>query len=198
MTPDFEKGGGLIPAIVQDAKTEQVLMLGYMNAEALAKTQSSGLVTFYSRSRETLWTKGETSGNTLTLVSVELDCDDDTFIIRAIPNGPTCHEGTTSCFGDKGPQGLGFLGYLDTLIESRKTADPSTSYTAKLLQGPLRRAAQKVGEEGVETALAAVCEPDEKTVSEAADLLYHLLVLLRAKNIDMNAVMRELRSRYEK
>ena len=197
MTPDFEKGGGLIPVIVQDDNTEQVLMLGYMNAAALTKTQECGLVTFYSRSRESLWTKGETSGNTLHLVWIAQDCDADTLLVRAVPTGPTCHEGTTSCFGDKGPQGIGFLGQLETVIKGRKTADPESSYTAKLLQGPLRRAAQKVGEEGVETALAAVCEPDEKTVSEAADLLYHLLVLLRAKDIDVKDVMSVLRSRHE-
>ncbi|MGJ8564822.1 MAG: bifunctional phosphoribosyl-AMP cyclohydrolase/phosphoribosyl-ATP diphosphatase HisIE [Alphaproteobacteria bacterium] len=196
MTIDFEKGGGLVPAIVQDSRTEQVLMLGYMNAESLAKTHETGLVTFYSRSRKTLWTKGETSGNTLALNSITSDCDNDTLLVRAIPTGPTCHEGTVSCFGDKGPEGLGFLAYLDTLIEGRKTADPDSSYTAKLLQGPLRRAAQKVGEEGVETALAAVAEADDKLISESADLIYHLIVLLRAKNLDLTAVIDELKSRH--
>jgi len=158
---NWEKGNGLIPAIIQNAKTEQVLMLGYMNAESLAKTRKTGLVTFYSRSRNVLWTKGETSGNTLKLVSAVLDCDQDTVLIRAIPTGPTCHEGTISCFGDKGPQGLGFLSLLERLIEDRKTASPDSSYTAKLLQGPVHKAAQKVGEEGVETALAAIAETDD-------------------------------------
>lgn len=196
MKIDFVKGGGLAPAIVQDAKTEQVLMLGYMNEESLAKTQETGLVTFYSRSRETLWTKGETSGNILQLQSIMVDCDHDTLLVRATPKGPTCHEGTTSCFGDKGPEGLGFLGYLEDLIESRKTADPDSSYTAKLLQGPLRRAAQKVGEEGVETALAAVAETNDKLTSEAADLIYHLMVLLAAKDVKFEDVVAELKARH--
>jgi len=193
---DFEKGGGLVPAIVQDADTLQVLMLGYMNAESVAKTNETGLVTFYSRSRETLWTKGETSGNTLALVSMIVDCDNDTILVKASPTGPTCHTGTVSCFGEDGANGVGFLSYLETLIEGRKTADPESSYTAQLLQGPLRRAAQKVGEEGVETALAAVTETDDKLVSEAADLFYHTLVLLAAKDVKLEAVIAELKGRH--
>ncbi len=196
MTIDFEKGGGLVPAIVQDDRTEQVLMLGYMSEASLAKTYETHLVTFYSRSRQTLWTKGESSGNTLKLVSITPDCDNDTLLVRAVPAGPTCHEGTTACFGVDGPQGLGFLAYLERLIAARKTADPESSYTAKLLQGPLRRAAQKVGEEGVETALAAVVETDDKLISESADLIYHLLVLLCAKDIDVQDVITELKSRH--
>ena len=194
---NWEKGDGLLPAIVQDASTEQVLMLGYMNAESLTKTQKTGLVTFYSRSRETLWTKGETSGNTLKLVSLEADCDQDTLLVRAVPTGPTCHEGTTSCFGDKGPQGLGFLAQLENLIEARKTADPDSSYTARLLQGPLHKAAQKVGEEGVETALAAIAETDDGLVYESADLVYHLMVLLAAKDVKLADVIAELRKRHK-
>ena len=197
MKIDFEKGGGLVPAIVQDAKTEQVLMLGYMNEASLTKTQDTGLVTFYSRSRQELWTKGETSGNTLRLKSITVDCDNDTLLVRAIPTGPTCHEGTVSCFGDKGPEGLGFLSYLEDLIEDRKTADADNSYTASLLQGPLRRAAQKVGEEGVETALAAVAETEDELTSEAADLVYHLLVLLAAKDVKFESVITELKSRHK-
>jgi len=197
MKIDFKKGDGLVPAIVQDAKTEQVLMLGYMNEASLTKTQETGLVTFYSRSRKELWTKGETSGNTLKLQSITVDCDNDTLLVRATPEGPTCHEGTVSCFGDKGPEGLGFLGYLENLIESRKTADAERSYTASLLQGPLRRAAQKVGEEGVETALAAVAETNDKLTSEAADLVYHLLVLLAAKDMKFESVIEELKSRHK-
>jgi len=193
---DFEKGGGLVPAIVQDADTLQVLMLGYMNAASVAKTEETGLVTFYSRSRETLWTKGETSGNTLALVSMTVDCDKDTILVKARPTGPTCHTGTVSCFGEDGANGVGFLSYLETLIEGRKTADPESSYTAQLLQGPLRRAAQKVGEEGVETALAAVAETDDKLVSEAADLFYHTLVLLAAKDVKLEAVIAELKGRH--
>ena len=197
MKIDFEKGSGLVPAIVQDAKTEQVLMLGYMNEASLTKTQDTGLVTFYSRSRQELWTKGETSGNTLRLKSITVDCDNDTLLVRAIPTGPTCHKGTVSCFGDKGPEGLGFLSYLEDLIEDRKTADADSSYTASLLQGPLRRAAQKVGEEGVETALAAVAETEDKLTSEAADLVYHLLVLLAAKDVKFESVITELKSRHK-
>jgi len=193
---DWEKGGGLVPAIVQDARTEQVLMLGYMNAESLAKTQETGLVTFWSRSREELWTKGETSGNTLSLESLEVDCDNDTLLVRAVPKGPTCHLGTTSCFGENGPEGLGFLSYLEELIHGRKTADKDSSYTASLLQGPLRRAAQKVGEEGVETALAAVAETDDKLISESADLVYHLIVLLAAKDVKFADVIAELKGRH--
>ena len=196
-TMDWNKGEGIIPAIIQDAKTEQVLMLGYMNAESLTKTYETGLVTFYSRSRKTLWTKGETSGDTLRLVSIESDCDQDTLLVRATPTGPTCHEGTTSCFGDKGPQGLGFLAKLENLIEERKTADSDSSYTAKLLQGPLHKAAQKVGEEGVETALAAIAETDDGLVYEAADLIYHLMVLLAAKDVAFNDVISELQSRHK-
>ena len=197
MKIDFEKGGGLVPAIVQDAKTEQVLMLGYMNETSLAKTQDTGLVTFYSRSRKELWTKGETSGNMLKLQSITVDCDNDTLLVRAIPTGPTCHEGTVSCFGDKGPEGVGFLSYLEDLIEDRKGADADSSYTASLLQGPLRRAAQKVGEEGVETALAAVAETEDKLTSEAADLVYHLLVLLAAKDVKFESIIAELKGRHK-
>ena len=196
MKIDFEKGGGLVPAIVQDADSLQVLMLGYMNVDALAKTQDTGLVTFYSRSRQTLWTKGETSGNTLALVSLEIDCDNDTLLVMARPTGPTCHTGTVTCFGDDKSVGLGFLSELETLIKGRKTADPESSYTASLLQGPLRRAAQKVGEEGVEVALAAVAETPDKLTSEAADLVYHLLVLLAAKDVDFTDVVEELRGRH--
>jgi len=194
---DWKKGGGLVPAIVQDAKTQQVLMLGYMNEEALAKTHDTSLVTFYSRSRQEFWTKGETSGNTLKLQSVTVDCDNDTLLVLASPTGPTCHEGTVSCFGDQGPEGLGFLAYLENLIECRKTANTDSSYTASLLQGPLRRAAQKVGEEGVETALAAVAETDDKLTSEAADLIYHLLVLLAAKDVKLESVITELMGRHK-
>lgn len=196
MKIDFEKGDGLVPAIVQDADTLQVLMLGYMSAESVEKTKETGLVTFFSRSRKTLWTKGETSGNVLNLVSMTADCDQDTILVKARPTGPTCHEGTVSCFGDEGAEGVGFLSYLETLIEGRKTADPESSYTAQLLQGPLRRAAQKVGEEGVETALAAVAETEDKLVSEAADLFYHTLVLLAAKDMKLEAVIVELKGRH--
>ena len=195
MNIDFAKGGGLVPAIIQNADTEQVLMLGYMNAEALAATKESGLVTFYSRSRNCLWRKGETSGNTLALVDIAVDCDHDTLLVRARPAGPTCHEGTISCFGSEGPQGLGWLAQLSDLIEARKTSDPETSYTAKLLQGPLTKCAQKVGEEGVETVIAALGETDEHLKSEASDLLYHLMVLLAAKNMSLQDAIATLKAR---
>ncbi len=194
---DFEKGNGLVPAIVQDAETLQVLMLGYMSADSVVKTLETQLVTFYSRSRQTLWTKGETSGNVLNLVSITLDCDQDTLLVMAQPKGPTCHEGTISCFGDEGATGVGFLAYLDNIVKSRVGASPDDSYTAKLLAGPLRRAAQKVGEEGVETALAAVAEDDEALLGESADLLYHLIVLLRAKGLSLNNAITVLQSRHK-
>lgn len=192
---DFEKGGGLVPAIIQNADTEQVLMLGYMNAQALRATQESGFVTFYSRSRNCLWRKGETSGNTLALVDIAADCDNDTLLVRARPAGPTCHEGTISCFGEQGPQGLGWLAELTELIEGRKTADPANSYTAELLQGPLTKCAQKVGEEGVETVIAALSETDEHLTAESADLLYHLMVLLAAKDLSISDVVQGLKKR---
>ena len=195
MKIDFEKGGGLVPAIIQNADTEQVLMLGYMNAEALAASRASGFVTFYSRSRNCLWQKGETSGNTLALVDIEVDCDQDTLLVRARPAGPTCHEGTISCFGNEGRQGLGWLAQLTDLIDGRKTSDPETSYTAQLLQGPLTKCAQKVGEEGVETVIAALSDTDEQFKGEAADLLYHLMVLLAAKNMSLQDVVTTLKTR---
>jgi len=195
MKIDFDKGNGLVPAIIQDADSEQVLMLGYMNKEAVSATQKSGFVTFYSRSRQTLWQKGETSGNTLRLVSIELDCDEDTLLVRAQPNGPTCHKGTISCFGKAGPQGFGFLSELSAVIEDRNSSDPEKSYSASLLQGDLSRAAQKVGEEGVETVIAALAQSDAEFVSESADLVYHLMILLAAKNLSLTDVIDELKTR---
>ena len=195
MNIDFEKGDGLVPAIVQDADTLQVLMLGYMNNEALKATQDSGCVTFYSRSRQTLWQKGETSGNTLALVDITLDCDHDTLLVRARPAGPTCHTGTISCFGKDGATGLGFLAALTKTIEGRANADPKGSYTASLLQGPLSRTAQKVGEEGVETVIAALAQSDEELLAESADLIYHLMVLLAAKGKSLNDVVDVLNTR---
>ena len=193
---DFAKGGGLVPAIVQDADTLQVLMLGYMNEAALEKTRKTGRVTFHSRSRDRLWTKGETSGHTLDLVSITPDCDADTLLVLARPNGPTCHEGTVSCFGKDGAHGVGFIAHLARVIEDRKGADPSESYTAKLLSGPLHKAAQKVGEEGVEVALAAVAEDEAAFAGEVADLLYHVLVVAEAKGVSLGEVLETLRSRH--
>jgi len=195
-TPDFAKGGGLLPAIVQHAHTGEVLMLGYMNDAALAKTRELGLVTFFSRSKQRLWTKGETSGDTLALVDVRVDCDADTFLVRAIPAGPTCHEGTTSCFGRDVAPSLGFLGALDALVKSRFDERPEGSYTTRLFDGGIRRIAQKVGEEGVETALAAVAEDDAALVGEAADLVFHLMVALRARGIGFDAVAAKLVERH--
>lgn len=194
---DFQKNNGLVPAIVQDASTLQVLMLGYMSKDSVLKTIDTQKVTFYSRSRQTLWTKGETSGNILELVSLNVDCDKDTLLVKAHPVGPTCHKGTVSCFGDMGPEGVGFLGYLNMLIESRKGEPPEHSYTAKLLTEPLHRAAQKVGEEGVETALAAVAEDEAALLGESADLLYHLIVLLRARGLSLLDAIEVLRSRHK-
>ena len=193
---DFAKGGGLVPAIVQDADTLQVLMLGYMNEAALEKTRTTGRVTFHSRSRDRLWTKGETSGHTLELVSITPDCDADTLLVLARPNGPTCHEGTVSCFGEDGAHGVGFIAHLARVIQDRKGADPTESYTAKLLSGPLHKAAQKVGEEGVEVALAAVAEDEAAFAGEVADLLYHVLVVAEAKGVTLGEVMETLRGRH--
>lgn len=190
---DWGKGDGLLPAVIQDARDGRVLMLGYMNAAALEKTLSSGQVTFFSRSKQRLWTKGETSGNVLQLVDLAADCDRDTLLIQAVPRGPTCHLGTDTCFGDTRWPPVGLLARLQALIESRRDGDPEQSYTTRLLQGDLARCAQKVGEEGVETALAAVT--GNQLDAEAADLLYHLLVCLTASGSSMDRVLAELQLR---
>lgn len=188
----WEKQSGLLPAIVQDADSRRVLMLGYMSREALATTIESGQVTFYSRSKQRLWTKGESSGHVLTLVGLEVDCDNDTLLVQARPQGPTCHLGTVSCF----PNAPGdVLGDLDALIAKRAIDLPAGSYTTKLFESGIKRIAQKVGEEGLETALAAVVEDDDALLGEAADLLYHLIVLLRARGLDLDAVKRTLAKR---
>ena len=195
---DWSKGDGLLPAIVQHWLSGEVLMLGYMNAEALAETQRSGHVTFYSRSKQRLWTKGEVSGHVLDLKSVRIDCDADTLLIQADPHGPTCHEGTSSCFGDgddvRPP--LGFLAELDALVAQRHADRPEGSYTTKLFDGGIRRIAQKVGEEGVETALAAVAQGDQELLGEAADLLFHLTVALRARGLSLADVAQVLIGRH--
>ncbi|UPG95852.1 bifunctional phosphoribosyl-AMP cyclohydrolase/phosphoribosyl-ATP diphosphatase HisIE [Luteibacter aegosomatissinici] len=196
MNPDFAKGDGLVPAIVQHARTGEVLMLGYMDEAALAKTRETGLVTFFSRSKQRLWTKGETSGDTLTLVDLKIDCDADTLLVRALPAGPTCHTGTTSCFGNDVVPALGFLAELNALVASRHDERPKGSYTTKLFEGGIRRMAQKVGEEGVETALAAVAEDDDALLGEAADLVFHLMVVLRARGIGFEQVVAKLASRH--
>lgn len=194
---DFAKGGGLVPAVVQDADTLQVLTLAYMDRDALAETIDSGEATFFSRSRGGRWRKGETSGNRLKVVSITPDCDGDALVVAVRPMGPACHLGTTSCFGAETAPGLGRLAELERTIARRAGADPASSWTAKLMaQGP-KRIAQKVGEEGVETALAGVAGPDEEVASEAADLIYHLFVLLKARNMVFQDVLDVLARRAE-
>ena len=188
----WEKQGGLLPAVVQDAATLRVLMLGYMSREALQATLESGQVTFYSRSKQRLWMKGESSGDVLELVSVETDCDDDTLLVQARPRGPTCHLGRPSCFPDAPASELGAL---DALIATRERERPAGSYTTRLFEGGIRRIAQKVGEEGVETALAAVAQDDDALLGESADLLYHLIVLLRARGLSLADAERVLAAR---
>jgi phosphoribosyl-ATP pyrophosphohydrolase/phosphoribosyl-AMP cyclohydrolase len=188
---DWQRGNGLVAAIVQDADSGRVLMLGYMDREALEQTRRSGQVTFYSRSRQRLWTKGEASGNALDVVSLTRDCDGDALLVQARPRGPTCHLGSQSCFADTR---AGTLDVLDALIGARERERPTGSYTTQLFEEGTRRIAQKVGEEGVETALAAVSQDDEALLGEAADLVYHLLVLLRARNLGL----RELADALEK
>ncbi|NRB71336.1 MAG: bifunctional phosphoribosyl-AMP cyclohydrolase/phosphoribosyl-ATP diphosphatase HisIE [Xanthomonadales bacterium] len=198
-TPDWEKMDGLVPAVVQDALDGRVLMVGYMNEAALAHTQRSGQVTFWSRSQQKLWTKGETSGNTLALVSINLDCDRDCLMVLARPAGPTCHLGSDTCFdGDSKeprPQ-LAFLAELERLITRREEERPVGSYTTTLFEAGTKRIAQKVGEEGVETALAATAGDDDELLNESADLLYHLLVLLRSRSLDLEQVLRTLQARH--
>lgn len=193
---DWAKGGGLLPAIVQDARSGAALMLGYMSADALAQTLQTGKVTFYSRSKQRLWVKGETSGHFLVLKSLRADCDNDTILIQAEPIGPTCHKGTQSCFGDGSEPPLAFLAELDALVAQRERDRPAGSYTTKLFESGIRRIAQKIGEEGVETALAAVAQEDAALLSESADLIFHLLVLLRARGLDLPQVVAELRRRH--
>ncbi|QPQ56301.1 bifunctional phosphoribosyl-AMP cyclohydrolase/phosphoribosyl-ATP diphosphatase HisIE [Allosphingosinicella flava] len=192
----WDKMGGLIPAVVQHAWTGQVLMVGYMNAEALDATLESGFVTFYSRSKERIWRKGETSGNRLSLVSVQADCDGDALLIAARPEGPTCHLGTGSCFATEAG-GIAWLDRLSGIVRERAAADAGESYTARLLSEGIARIAQKVGEEGVEVALAAVTRDAEGCVEETADLIYHLTVLLEARGFGWPDVVAALRERHE-
>jgi phosphoribosyl-ATP pyrophosphohydrolase/phosphoribosyl-AMP cyclohydrolase len=193
---DWQKGDGLLPTIIQDANDGRVLMLGYMNAEALEATRRSGRVTFFSRSKQRLWTKGETSGNHLEFVEARADCDRDTLLVLARPAGPACHTGTETCFGDERRPAVGFLKSLEATIQARAGADPDSSYTAKLLAEGRKRCAQKVGEEGVEVALAAVAGERGELESEAADLLYHLLVCLQSAGSDLDSVLDVLIKRH--
>lgn len=196
---DWDKNDGLLPAIVQDARNGKVLMLGYMNREALRSTLAGKRVTFFSRSKNRLWTKGETSGNALHVVDVLADCDQDTLLVLANPDGPTCHVGTQSCFGDEiaaEATALSFLVRLEAVIAQRISDRPEGSYTARLWSEGLTRIAQKVGEEGVEVALAAATQDDERLVGESADLLYHLALLLKSRNLSLSSVVRELQQRH--
>lgn len=199
MTIDFEKMDGLVPAIIQDNETMQVLMLGYMNQEAYEKTVETGLVTFYSRTRKTLWTKGETSGNYLHVVDIKNDCDNDTLLIIATPDGPTCHKGTYNCWGEKKKEmhTLGFLSELQDFIEKRHEEMPEGSYTTSLFRDGLNRMAQKVGEEALEAVIEAVGGTDERLLYEASDMFYHLIVLLTAKGLRIEDVVKELESRHK-
>lgn len=205
MTPEsiahlnWDKGDGLIPAVIQDAASGKVLMLGYMNIEALNLTLETRHVTFYSRSKRRLWTKGETSGHVLNVVSVHVDCDDDSLLVLAHPVGPTCHTGTQSCFGEvqaTAAESLSFLAELESVIAQRIAETPEGSYTARIWSQGKTRMAQKVGEEGVEVALAAVTQPNDRLVSESADLLYHLALLLKSRDLSLAEVVRELEQRH--
>lgn len=188
---------GLIPAIIQDASTLQVLMLGYMNEEAYKLTLKEGRVTFFSRTRQTLWTKGETSGNYLDVVSVAVDCDADTLLIRAIPHGPTCHTGTKTCFGDQVPTSDGFIRQLEYVISERQRKMPEGSYTTKLFTAGVNKIAQKVGEEAVETVIEAVDGNRAGFIYEASDLVYHLIVLLRSMGCSIHDLETELEKRHK-
>ena len=194
--PDWAKGDGLLPMVVQHARTGEVLMLGYVDEAAVKETEASGLVTFFSRSKQRLWTKGETSGNVLRLVDLHIDCDGDTYLARVEPAGPTCHQGTSSCFGDGVRPPLAFLAELDALVARRHAERPEGSYTTALFDGGTRGIAQKVGEEGVEVALAGVVQDDSALLGEAADLVFHLTVLLRDRGLDLSAVAAVLAERH--
>jgi phosphoribosyl-ATP pyrophosphohydrolase/phosphoribosyl-AMP cyclohydrolase len=198
---DFAKGDGLVPAIVQDADTGAVLMMAYMNREALDQTLARRRAVFYSRSKQRLWEKGETTGHTLDVVDIAIDCDNDTLLVTARPRGPACHNGTRTCFGDESrtaASGIAFLAKLEGVIAQRATEKPEDSYTARLLAKGLGKVAQKVGEEGVETALAGAGESEQKLIEESADLLFHLLVLLRARSVKLDDVVRQLEARHRK
>ena len=195
--PDWNKGEDLLPAIVQDADDKTVLMLGYMNKEALNKTQERRKVTFFSRSKNRLWMKGETSGNTLNFVSARLDCDNDAILIQARPNGPICHIGTQTCFGDNADVSITFLNKLSAIIKSRKEDNPDNSYTAKLFKEGFKRIAQKVGEEGLELSLAHTGGDKEEVLNEAADLIFHTLVLLENAELNITDVCQVLLERHK-
>lgn len=189
--------GGLIPAIVQDNNTSKVLMLGFMNQEAYDETVNTGKVTFFSRTKNRLWMKGESSGNTLQVVSITADCDNDTLLIKAIPAGPVCHTGADTCFGEKNVEDIMFLKYLQNFIERRRQEMPEGSYTTTLFQKGVNRMAQKVGEEAVETVIEATNGTEDGFIYEASDLVYHLIVLLTSKGLRLEDLARELKKRHK-
>jgi len=197
MKIDFLKNEGLVPVIIQDVVTEKVLMLGYMNQEAYQKTLEDKKVTFYSRSRQELWTKGETSGNELLVKEILVDCDQDTLLIKAEPTGPVCHTGKDTCFKEVNDRNADFLYSLEKIITDRKKSAPEGSYTAKLFAGGLNKITQKVGEEATEVVIAALNETNEEFKDEAADLLYHLLVLLQAKGVSLREINAVLANRHQ-
>lgn len=197
MNIDFQKSGGLVPVIIQDELTSKVLMLGYMNEEALAKTQESGKVTFFSRTKNRLWTKGEESGNFLNLVSITPDCDNDTLLIKVRPVGPVCHTGTDTCWGETNEGDFAFLNFLQKFIQVRFKEMPEGSYTTSLFKKGINRMAQKVGEEAVETVIEATNGTEEGFLYEASDLMYHLIVLLTSKGYSLDDLGRELKKRHK-
>ena len=194
---DFNKMNGLVPAIIQDAETAKVLMLGYLNQEAYDKTVKTGLVTFYSRTRQRLWTKGEESGNFLDVVSIKEDCDQDTLLIQVHPRGPVCHTGTDTCWGEVNSEPVMFLKELQQFIQKRHEEMPEGSYTTSLFQSGINKMAQKVGEEAVETIIEATNGTNERLIYEGSDLLYHLIVMLTAKGLSIEDLARELEERHK-
>jgi phosphoribosyl-ATP pyrophosphohydrolase/phosphoribosyl-AMP cyclohydrolase len=197
MKLDFDKAGGLIPAIIQDNKTNKVLMLGFMNEEAYRQTRETGKVTFFSRTRNCLWTKGETSGNFLSVKQILTDCDKDTLLIKAIPSGPVCHTGNDTCFGEQNREDVMFLKHLQNFIEQRRQEMPEGSYTTSLFTKGVNRMAQKVGEEAVETVIEATNGTEEGLIYEASDMIYHLIVLLTGKGLRIEDLSRELMKRHK-
>jgi phosphoribosyl-AMP cyclohydrolase / phosphoribosyl-ATP pyrophosphohydrolase len=197
MNIDFNKMDGLVPAIIQDETTSKVLMLGFMNEEAFAKTQSTGQVTFFSRTKQRLWTKGEESGNFLNVVSILSDCDDDTLLIKVKPVGPVCHTGADTCWSEENSGDIHFLKFLQEFIQQRFKEMPEGSYTTSLFKKGVNRMAQKVGEEAVETVIEATNGTDEKFISEASDLIYHLIVLLTSKGFSLDDIGKELKKRHQ-
>lgn len=197
MKLDFQKTGGLIPTVIQDVNTNKVLMLGYMNEESLKITEEIGKVTFFSRSKNRLWTKGEESGNFLNVVSITPDCDNDTLLIKVHPDGPVCHTGADTCWNEENKTDISFLAYLQDFITKRHTEMPEGSYTTSLFQEGINRMAQKVGEEAVETVIEAVNGTDEGFLYEASDMIYHLIVLLTSKGYSLTDIAKELEKRHK-